>query len=195
MSKSNKISLLIFLVSAGIVLLLKLFVLDIYTYAGKHVWIRKTSDIPSGKLILYDINDTLYVSRLVALSGDKVKFENGILFVNDKISNKHTKYSYRYLQNSADTAENILQLELTDNEAKNSRFTSFILKKNIYPSYAKAEFAFSKLSEYTNSDNFEIAKIPDNQIFVLNDSHADKNDSRAFGLINKSQIVGYLLNH
>lgn len=124
--------------------------------------IMKTSDFNRGEIIIFDSESQgkRMIKRLIGLPNDTVEMKNGKLFIN----NSEIEYS-----------------KISDDDL------SLVLQENI-GSY-KYSINFNKDSESLEYSSF-IAKIPEEHVLVLGDNRNNSADSRYFGYVHKSDIVG-----
>jgi len=115
------------------------------------IWIKKyNNNYQSGDIIIFKSSknpDIEYISRLIALPKDKIKIQQGKVYLNGKLLQEpYTK-----------TPTNLWE-------------DGFVKEGEEY-------------------------KIPDNEIFVMGDNRPRSSDSREFGFINISSIIGKYSNY
>jgi len=115
------------------------------------IWIKKyNNNYQSGDIIIFKSSknpDIEYISRLIALPKDKIKIQQGKVYLNGKLLQEpYTK-----------TPTNLWE-------------DGFVKEGEEY-------------------------KIPDNEIFVMGDNRPRSSDSREFGFINISLIIGKYSNY
>jgi signal peptidase I len=119
-----------------------------------------------------------YIKRIVAVPGDKVRLEKGILFVNDtKVNEVHTVPYWKERQNYDDCSY-----------LANSDFWTFRDSKDVPKNRPESPCGENAPANY-KAQNFQLGK---NQYFVMGDNRSPggSEDSRAFGPIKLEEIAG-----
>lgn len=178
---------------------------------GSLVFTSKLKGVDNGDIITFynDINGTAgtYVSRLCGSEGDTIAMRNGIFYLNGENVDQHLALKNRYeipireieAYVSPDDEMFIYSLNKQMNVDSNG-----VLPYSIQDAIAEAK-GYSKVLVDTISDvhadlgeessiyEFGPKTVPDGKIFVLSDNRGNGLDSRYYGFINKTQIIGGLL--
>ena len=153
--------------------------------------------------------EQLRVHRLAGMENDVIEIKDGVLHVNGM---------------NADTGVDLVHFYLVSQEEYDRiKDSEKVAERNIYPMFLEnsvliiLEDSFADLNGLSynriiepqnevdtsiqevynkdwNRDNFVPLKIPQGKVFVLGDSRHNSEDSRYIGLIDKSDIVGVVLN-
>lgn len=107
----------------------------------------------------------LQLFRVIAVPGDKLKIQDGKVFINNKIITEN------YLEQGVVT-KTMMKTEIKD-VSKNAGKTEVI----------NGQKFIEEKQEIT---------IPDNMYFVMGDNREHSADSRSFGLVDKNDILGKL---
>ncbi|KHD46753.1 signal peptidase I [Streptococcus hongkongensis] len=127
-----------------------------YLQSGDLITIKKNITPKYKDFVVYKVNGKKYMSRVIAIGGEKVTYMDDIFYLNDKVEPQH-----------------YIEKEKTD-------FLSSSAMGALYTD----DFTISTLT------NGKTNIIPENKYLLLNDNRLNKDDSRSFGLIDKSKIKG-----
>jgi len=153
----------------------------VFKYPGNKV--MPSADSERG-IVPYQIN---YVKRVIALPGETVEFKNNQVFINGKLLAED-----RVIGNSPPGLDGYpnpaAALEVNEfEEKKNTDYRVYYREETM-----KAVMAGEDLS--TERNNFgvkgKITKVPADSFFVMGDSRDNSEDSRVWGFVPRSLIVG-----
>lgn len=145
-------------------------------------WLVKFNEPKPGDIIVfkYPVDmSTFFIKRIVADSGDKVFYENGSLFINDKMVQKVTPTDmsdYKWLRdvdfqrdnNLSDNKDNYVHFAETIGESTHS---VLIRRGDLY-------------------ETFGPVTVPEGHLFVMGDNRNNSSDSRRWGFLPKENILG-----
>lgn len=145
-------------------------------------WMAKFSEPKRGEVIVFKYPkdmSTFFIKRIVGESGDKIYYENGTLYINDKPMEKKVPAEmsdFNWLRdedfqrdgNTNDSKENYVGF----NEALPEKEHSILLRKgDIY-------------------ETFGPVTVPPDHLFVMGDNRNNSSDSRVWGFLPKQNILG-----
>lgn len=140
---------------------------------GQRIWVFKPAKIRRGSVVVFDARredpgiqagEKDYVKRVIAVSGDEIRAENGLIYVNGHQINQNYISFYNRTTGTGDW----------DLKSLSSAGSLFVSGK----------------SHWIDGN---AVKVPNDCYFVLGDNRARSEDSRYFGFIDKKHVVGAAL--
>tara|TARA_R110001592_G_scaffold9723_5_gene51509 strand:+ start:7592 stop:8260 length:669 start_codon:yes stop_codon:yes gene_type:complete len=161
--------------------------------------------------ITYLHSDTIFgkqtwLHRLCAVANDTILMKNGVLYVNgenfDKNLNLVNFYTvekglYEEFYRDGKIIDDFMTNRLKDNKLKILLDNKTALKYDIKFDSDNGQInLFNENNEHANwtKHNFGPIIIPENEFFVLADNRDWFNDSRIIGLINRTNLLGVVIN-
>jgi signal peptidase I len=145
-------------------------------------WLIKFNEPQRGEVIVFKYPkdmSTFFIKRVVGLPGDKIYYENGTLFINDKPMEKKVPVSiddFNWLRdadfqrdgNFSDSKDNYVHFM----EALPEKEHSILLRRgDVYETYGPVT-------------------VPDDNLFVMGDNRNNSADSRVWKFLPKQNILG-----
>tara|TARA_R100001369_G_scaffold6642_1_gene17532 strand:+ start:1754 stop:2434 length:681 start_codon:yes stop_codon:yes gene_type:complete len=168
----------------------------------------------NGDFILYSNEKNVLrktaVNRLCGKENDIVEIKYGTLFINGENFDKELNLIYFYTLSKTEykrvkselkkeirfhsktgNKKDSIMILLSYNYARKNNFEN---RRNVAGKFDENSIVQKIFKEDWNLDNFGPLKIPKNKYFVLGDNRDTAQDSRFVGLIDKSDIVGTVIN-
>lgn len=145
-------------------------------------WLVKFGEPRRGEVIVFKYPrdmSTFFIKRIVGESGDKIYYENGTLFVNDKPMEKKLPVSdadYKWLRDADFQRDG----NIYDNKDNYTHFTEVLGDK-------EHSILLRKGDLYETSGPFI---VPEDHLFVMGDNRNNSSDGRVWGFLPKKNILG-----
>ncbi|MCS6838390.1 MAG: signal peptidase I [Bdellovibrionaceae bacterium] len=144
-------------------------------------WLVKFKEPEKGEIVVFkyplDLS-TFFIKRVVGEPGDRIFFEDGKLYVNDKLVERYvpaTNESLKWLEGKQISKE--LHYESLDD------YQVFVEK------LGRSEHTIMVRKD-AMMDRFGPVTVPDGYLFVMGDNRHNSSDSRVWGFLPKENILG-----
>lgn len=153
-------------------------------------WLVKFSEPQRGDVVVfkYPVDmSTFFIKRVVGVPGDKIKFENGVLSVNDKPQEKivpSSTWDFDWLRE-----EDFNPQDGSYQDSK-SNYVPFTEKLSRDPLTTVDHSILMPKVEVTGFPGDGEWTVPEDSLFVMGDNRYNSHDSRFWGFVPKKNILG-----
>lgn len=146
-------------------------------------WLVQFGEVKRGDVIVFKFPEdmsTFYIKRVVGIPGDKLEYDNGTLYLNDKVVEKNVPMSeedWNWLRQE-DFERGHVGLGSRDQFA---HFTEILGDKKHSIILQKNRISDAKFGPRT---------VPENSLFTMGDNRDNSRDSRYWGFLPKENILG-----
>jgi signal peptidase I len=125
--------------------------------------------------------ESLYIKRVIGLPGDRIRFENKTVFLNDQKIEK--------IEITGIERDKIIQHRGFDPEGRYNP-TKLHVYQEMFPQGRSGSHLILEDDSFEAMRGVQELTVPENHFFVLGDNRDDTRDSRVFGVISFNSIRG-----
>lgn len=152
-------------------------------------WLLKFNEPSRGEVIVFKYPkdmSTFFIKRIVGIPGDKVKFENGILYINDKPQEKvvpTTSRDFDFLREEDFRSEG-------GNEDTKSNYVHFTENLEGSKGNVVDHSILMRKGDVLNFPGDGEWIVPEDSLFVMGDNRYNSHDSRFWGFVPQRNLLG-----
>jgi signal peptidase I len=145
-------------------------------------WMLKFSKPHRGEVVVFKYPkdmSTFFIKRIIGEAGDKIYYENGTLYINDKPQEKTipvSKEDFDWLTEAAFQRDG----NMTDSKENYTHFTETLGEKK-HSILLKKQELFEQYGPYV---------VPEGHLFMMGDNRNNSSDSRFWGFLPENYILG-----
>lgn len=147
-------------------------------------WLVQFGEVKRGDVIVFKYPEdmsTFYIKRVVGIPGDKIEYDNGTLYLNDKIVEKNVPISEEDWNWMTQEVFDKGHVGISAQKDQYAHFTEILADKQHSIILQKNRVFDAKFGPYT---------VPENSLFVMGDNRDNSRDSRYWGFLPKENILG-----
>lgn len=155
-------------------------------------WLVKFKTPERGEIVVFkypvDMN-TFFIKRVVGVPGDKIKYENGVLFVNGVAQEKTTPLSSSDFDWLTDENLNGRDHSIPDSKSNYTHYTENLLDSVLSGGEVKHSIMLRK-NDFAGFSGDGEWTVPEDHLFMMGDNRNNSHDSRFWGFVPMKNILG-----